>query len=150
MRKKTETDVEMPALVGSDISKKVFRRNWARLIQKIYHTDPLLCPKCSGPMCIISIIEDLAIVKNILIHLDLWVTKNHDPSKISSADIEYACLQIPLSIANEEILRSARRVKAQEVSYEELPQLSFDEFSDDYVIPMPFEDEYSQWTPYED
>jgi len=30
-----------------------------------------------------------------------------------------------------------------EVSYEELPQLSFDEFSDDYVIPMPFEDEYS-------
>jgi hypothetical protein len=37
-----------------------------------------------------------------------------------------------------------------EVSYEELPQLSFDEFSDDYVIPMPFEDEYSQWTPYED
>jgi hypothetical protein len=41
-------------------------------------------------------------------------------------------------------------VKAQEVSYEELPQLSFDEFSDDYVMPMPFEDEYSQWTPYED
>jgi hypothetical protein len=42
-----------------------------------------------------------------------------------------------------------RKVKAQEVSYEELPQLSFDEFSDDYVMPMPFEDEYSQWIPYE-
>ena len=35
MRKKTENDVEMPALVESDISKKAFRRNWARLIQKI-------------------------------------------------------------------------------------------------------------------
>ncbi|MFZ3130658.1 MAG: IS91 family transposase, partial [Desulfosporosinus sp.] len=48
MRKKTETDAETPALVESNTSKKVFRRNWARLIQKIYHTDPLLCPKCSG------------------------------------------------------------------------------------------------------
>lgn len=150
MRKKTETDVEMPSLVESDSTKKAFRRNWARLIQKIYHTDPLLCPKCSGHMRIISIIEDLAIVKKILQHLNLWATKNHDPPIISSADIEYACLQAPLSIANEENLRSTRRVKVQEVSYEELPQLSFDEFSDDYVIPMPFEDEYSQWIPYED
>ena len=148
MRKKTDTDVEMPALVESDISKKAFRRNWARLIQKIYHTDPLLCPKCSGHMRIISIIEDLAIVKKILIHLNLWATKNHDPPPISSTDIEYACLQVPL-IANEKSLNTCR-VKAQEVSHEELPQLSFDEFSDDYVIPMPFEDEYSQWIPYED
>ncbi len=45
---------------------------------------------------------------------------------------------------------TTRKVKAQEISYEELPQLSFDEFSDDYVMPMPFEDEYSQWIPYED
>ena len=28
------------------------------------------------------------------------------------------------------------------VSNEELTQLSFDEYSDDYVIPMLFEDEY--------
>ncbi|MGI5880660.1 MAG: hypothetical protein ACOX6L_08720 [Syntrophomonadaceae bacterium] len=68
MRKKTENDIELPALVESDISRKAFRRNWARLIQKIYHTDPLLCPKCSGHMRIISIIEDLAIVKKILQH----------------------------------------------------------------------------------
>jgi hypothetical protein len=168
MRKKIETDVEIPALVESDISRKAFRRNWARLIQKIYHTDPLLCPKCSGHMRILSIIEDLDIVKKILQHLNLWATKNHDPPPTSSIDIEYACLaapchpwhhctspsvdvaSVPLSIANDENLRSTRRVKAQEVSYEELPQLSFDEFSDDYVMPMPFEDEYSQWTPYED
>ncbi|MFZ3131700.1 MAG: hypothetical protein WA125_11510, partial [Desulfosporosinus sp.] len=123
---------------------------WARLIQKIYHTDPLLCPKCSGHMRIISIIEDPAIVKKILIHLNLWATKNHAPPIISSLDIEYTCLQVLLSSANEESSRSSRGVKAQEVSYEELPQLSFDEFSGDYVIPMSFEDEYSQWTPYED
>jgi len=29
--------------------------NWARLIQKVYHTDPLLCPKCNGSMRIISL-----------------------------------------------------------------------------------------------
>ncbi len=44
MRKKTESDVEMPALVESDISKKAFRRNWARLIQKIYHTATFSLP----------------------------------------------------------------------------------------------------------
>ena len=71
MRKKTDIDIETPAPVDSDITKKELRRNWARLIQKIYQTDPLLCPKCSGHMRIISIIEDLAIVKKILIHLNL-------------------------------------------------------------------------------
>ncbi|MGI5881024.1 MAG: hypothetical protein ACOX6L_10625 [Syntrophomonadaceae bacterium] len=50
---------------------------------------------------------------------------------------------VPLSIANEKILNTCR---AQEVSYEELPQISFDEFSDDYAMPMPFEDEYSAGT----
>ena len=58
MRKKTETDSQAPSLVDSDISKKAFRRNWARLIQKVYHTDPLLCPKCNGSMRIISFIEE--------------------------------------------------------------------------------------------
>ena len=35
MRKKAGTDDEVPALIESDISPKEFRRNWARLIQKI-------------------------------------------------------------------------------------------------------------------
>ena len=37
--------------------------NWARLIQKVYHTDPLLCPKCNGSMRIISFIEDEETIK---------------------------------------------------------------------------------------
>jgi hypothetical protein len=35
-----------------------FRKSWARLIQKIYEADPLVCPKCQGSMRIISFIED--------------------------------------------------------------------------------------------
>ncbi|GAG64040.1 unnamed protein product [marine sediment metagenome] len=41
-------------LIDSDIAHKAFRKNWARLIQKIYHVNPLLCPKCLGSMKIIS------------------------------------------------------------------------------------------------
>ena len=49
-----------------------FRKNWARLIQKIYYVDPLLCSKCLGSMKIISIIEDNEIIEKILRHFGLW------------------------------------------------------------------------------
>ena len=44
LRKKSDTDDDVPALIESDVSSKEFRRNWARLIQKNYNVDPLLCP----------------------------------------------------------------------------------------------------------
>ena len=72
LRKKVGTDDQVPALIESEVSPKEFRKNWARLIQKIYNVDPLLCPKCSGTMRIISFIEDSEIIKKILKHLDLW------------------------------------------------------------------------------
>ena len=50
-------------------------KTWARLIQKIYETDPLCCPKCFGAMKVISVIEDHEIVKKILKHLGLWEVK---------------------------------------------------------------------------
>ncbi len=69
----------MPALIDSGISRKAFRKNWARLIQKIYNVDPLKCPKCQGKMRIISFIEQPEIIKKILKHLNLWDTNIHDP-----------------------------------------------------------------------
>jgi len=80
LRKKTDTAELVPALIDTDISKKEFRRNWSRLIQKVYHADPLVCPKCSGNMRIISFfIEDASVIKDILLHLDLWAVRNHGP-----------------------------------------------------------------------
>ena len=79
MRKKAETDDKVPALIDSDISRKKFRKNWARLIQKIYKVDPLLCPKCKSSMRIISFIEDEPVIEQILKHLNLWETRIHDP-----------------------------------------------------------------------
>jgi hypothetical protein len=41
------------------------------LIQKIYEVDPLTCPKCSGKMKVISVIEEEEIIKKILKYLGL-------------------------------------------------------------------------------
>jgi hypothetical protein len=37
--------------------------------------DPLTCPKCSGAMKVISVIEDQEVIKKILKHLGLWQVK---------------------------------------------------------------------------
>jgi hypothetical protein len=59
MRKKAGMDDVIPAVMPNDLSSKESRQNWARLIQKIYEVDPLVCPKCQGEMKIISFIEKL-------------------------------------------------------------------------------------------
>ncbi len=81
LRKKAGIDDQVPALIESEVSPKEFRKNWARLIQKIYNVDPLLCPKCSGSMRIISFIEDSEIIKKILKHLDLWDVRHKSPAR---------------------------------------------------------------------
>ena len=66
-------------LIDSDISPQAFQKNWARLIQKIYNVNPLLCAKCSGSIGIISLIDDAEIIKKILKHLDLWDVRRKPP-----------------------------------------------------------------------
>jgi hypothetical protein len=64
------------------------RAHWARLIQKVsalascfalprpsldsYEVDPLACPKCGSTMRIIAVIDDPAVIRQILKHLRLW------------------------------------------------------------------------------
>lgn len=79
MRKKAETDDIMPPIAPGELTSKQFRRNWARLIQKIYEVDPLCCPNCLHQMRIIAFLEARPIVEKILVHLDRWDTRNHDP-----------------------------------------------------------------------
>jgi hypothetical protein len=42
------------------------------LIKKVYEADPLLCPRCSGPLKIVSLIDAPSIIERILRHLKLW------------------------------------------------------------------------------
>ena len=74
-RKKAAEDDNIPCVLEPELSDREFRKNWARLIQKIYEVDPLVCPKCSGEMRIIAFIEDPALIKKILKHLGLWHIK---------------------------------------------------------------------------
>ena len=43
-RKETEDDGVL-SILEADKSSKEYRKNWARLIQKIYEVDPLTCPE---------------------------------------------------------------------------------------------------------
>ena len=88
LRKKAGTDDAVPALIESEVSSKEFRKNWARLIQKIYNVNPLLFPKCSGSRRIIAFIEDQQIVKKILKHLGLWDVKRKPPPRANPPEAD--------------------------------------------------------------
>ena len=66
MRKKADADDTILTILPNETSYSEARQNWARLIQKIYEVDPLVCPKCQGQMKIISIIDDFEIIDKIL------------------------------------------------------------------------------------
>ena len=98
-RKKQGQDWLIPCMLGADGSSKAYRKNWARLIQKIYETDPLCCPKCSGKMRILSFIEDEQVIEKILKHLGLWEMKARPPPKANmpqpNVHIDYSDSQAP-------------------------------------------------------
>ncbi|MDY6971469.1 MAG: hypothetical protein SV775_03970 [Thermodesulfobacteriota bacterium] len=100
-RKKNEQDKLIPSILEPDGSSGEYKRNWARLIQKIYEVDPLTCSKCSGKMKVISVIEDENVIKKILKHLGLWDQKARPPPKSNSPPIapqyhiDYTDSQVP-------------------------------------------------------
>ena len=87
MRNEADTDEAIPTIMPNELSSKEARQNWARLIQKIYEVDPLVCPKCHGSMKVISIIDDFEIIDKILNHLNIWDIHNHDPPMVEPVHI---------------------------------------------------------------
>lgn len=83
-RKKQNQDEWIPCILEPEGSSKEYRKNWARLIQKIYEVDPLTCPKCQGQMRIIAFIEDEEVIKKILKHLGLCEVKARPPPKVKA------------------------------------------------------------------
>jgi hypothetical protein len=88
---KEGSDDAVPCILEPQGDVKALRKSWARLIQKIYEVDPLICPKCQGTMRIISSIEDPQVIRDILEHLGLWLVRSRPPPKIHDPPIrEYA------------------------------------------------------------
>jgi hypothetical protein len=74
-RKKAGVDDAIGAILNPQSSDKDRRRQWAQLIQKIYAVDPLLCPRCAGPMRVVAFTEQADVIRKILKHLDMWDVK---------------------------------------------------------------------------
>jgi len=64
-RQQEGIDDAIPCILEPQGNERAFRKSWARLIQKIYEADPLVCPKCQGFMRIISFIEDPSVIRDI-------------------------------------------------------------------------------------
>jgi len=96
-RQKEGLDDAIPCILEPQGNEKAFRKSWARLIQKIYEIDPLVCPKCQGAMRIISFIEDQSVIRDILNHLGLWLARTRPSQKAHAPPIrEYAACDLQL------------------------------------------------------
>ena len=115
-------------MIENNLSRKAFRRNWARLIKKIYNSDLLVCPKCNGNMKIIAFIEEEDTIRQILKHLGLWLPGNHDPPEQKAS---------PVGTQIFNMIEMDFNTSLQAIREEIIPQ-------------MPYEDDYSQITPYDD
>jgi hypothetical protein len=51
---------------------KLPSKKWRDVIQKVWHTDPLICPHCQHKMRVIAVIDQPEVVEKILRHLGLW------------------------------------------------------------------------------
>jgi hypothetical protein len=71
--------VEPEFHIIEDDSPGGLNKSWARLIQKIYEVDPLVCSRCGGEMRIIAFIEDYKVVKKILDYLGIYEFERKRP-----------------------------------------------------------------------
>lgn len=125
--KKPEQTMPTPDVLEPVGNAKSYRKSWARLIQKIYQVDPLVCPKCQGIMRIISFIEAQQVIRDILTHLGLWLVRSAPPPACARmADRPQICAAITLSESKDS------------ESYAHPPHQQADayadpEYSDDYI-----------------
>jgi len=87
-RQKEDQDGLIPCIIEQEENSKEYRKNWARLIQKIYEVDPLTCPKCQGQMRIISFIEDQEVIEKVLKYLGLWLVKKKPSPRANAPPVD--------------------------------------------------------------
>jgi len=124
-RQKEGLDNAIPCIFEPQGTERAFRKSWARLIQKIYEVDPLVCPKCQGTMRIISFIEAPSVIRDILNHLGLWLLRARPPPKIHDPPV--CILGIGRSAAPS-IADDVSQIPVHDVHFYVDPQYSWDEY----------------------
>ena len=71
-RKRQEVE-SIPTVLEPVLSSEAFRRNWARLIQRVYEVSPLVCPRCKQEMRVVAVIDNAEVIRRILERLGLWL-----------------------------------------------------------------------------
>jgi len=83
------------------------------LLRKVWCADPLACPRCAGPIRIISFIENTYVIEKTLRHLKLWDVPERPPPPRPSTTLEYDADYIAWEAAGglfDGIDRSLRRI----------------------------------------
>ena len=78
-------------------SRRIPSAKWRELIKKVWEADPLLCPRCSHEMRIVSLIDDRAVIELILRHLGLWAqgVRVHSGTDPPGSPVIEPCLDDP-------------------------------------------------------
>ena len=69
------------------ICSEQFRKDRARLIQKVFEVDPLVCTHCQGRLRVASFIEESVVIRRILEHLGLWLANARPMPKAHSPPV---------------------------------------------------------------
>ena len=88
-RKERSRDTSMTPTVARNLPAAAEAPGPARLIKRVYEADPLVCPRCSGPLKIISLIGDGPVIEKILRHLKLWDRPERPPPRPAVRSIQY-------------------------------------------------------------
>src|ERR1035437_122513 len=59
----------VPIVVVPKLAPTEATRRWVALLRQIFEVDPLVCPRCAGPMRIVACITQSAVIDQILTHL---------------------------------------------------------------------------------
>jgi len=65
-RRDADAEPVVPAEPGSPEALR--RSSWARVLQKVFEVDPLLCARCGTPMKVVAWITDPVVIERILAH----------------------------------------------------------------------------------
>ena len=86
--RKREADDGVPTVLEPDLCSREVKRNWSRLIRKVYETDPLVCRRCKHPMRVIASIENPTVIRRILEHLGLWLANARSEPRAHSPPVQ--------------------------------------------------------------